>query len=315
MEDESKNAVSINDDFESVLSMENNAVSSNNRETLAKSWLKLSMIDRSLFGEVDFSILTKNPEMDPRGIILNMSKSLRGLTSLYNSPVTKESFKMFILHMSRFIDLADGKTPDGRQMPGCFFTGDPFNPKKNESTGTNLFCKYPNIGERTQKFIDMICNTIILFLKKVIKEDKKLLSEQFDILDDYEGLLYAFGVMISKVYYFVGSKYSGTRLCNRFSNFVKSINTIFEKQMGRALIHQTGMDGKFMCGHGVSPAKVLINGKLKPVIVVHEGKDDGGIETNTLTKKGYTLMGGTRRRKQTLKNKKRKNTSRRNVMH
>jgi len=156
-------------------------------------------------------------------------------------------------------------------------------------------CKRNTLDERTSKYIDIISNTIILFLKKIKSTNSDLLENSR--VKEY---LESFTTATQSLYYFIGSKYSGRRLCNRFSNLVSNINRVF----GRSILYQLGNDGTDMCGHGIFSVKSS-DGIF--VIMIGDGDDTTGApKTKPAINMGYTLAGGTRRNRRSYKKKNRR---------
>lgn len=304
-----------NSNLESILSSNNNSVDMKSLEKIAtgnpEQWLKRSVVNRSLFLDNISEIITLlfpkhmeafvlNPDPDAISpndmkLYIQNQKMIRNLKILYTTEVNTETIKQFISIMQNIIHIANGDKYDGRswrKQGGCLYTGNQPLPVQGGVT-----CKKPSLDIRTTKFIDIISNTILLYFKKVSRTKKDLLENKnfIKVIGDLTDLL-------ALIYYFTGTNYSGNRLCNRFSNLVRNINSIF----GYSIIVQTGKNGKHMCGHGIAHVtKDDIH-----LIAVHEGKeDDGSIDVASLRELGYAV-GGTRKRKNNKKNTRKSKYSR-----
>ena len=151
----------------------------------------------------------------------------------------------------------------------------------------NNTCKKKALDLRTLKYIDIIINTICLFLKRIKKINKDLLRN-----DIFKQAIKEFTDAISSLYYFAGNKYNGHRLCNIFSPLIKNINTIFEYEM----IIQTGKDGLEMCGHGITHLTQKHTGNT--VVVVHIGNEStGDVDMTGLNDYTIQMKGGNTLRK------------------
>lgn len=293
----------FSDEFESILSSNNDSINVSSKKELKQSWNKLSVINRSLFSpewnaELD-NLIDPVKEADPKSRLMR-HKFLSQIRALYNAESFDiENAKKFFTYILHFIQSSDGyrqdKTGKWAPQPICAYTG--FDINKNTRNGSiSDGCKYPHFEIRTQKYLDIISNTIILFLKKIAKENPSIL-----VNSEFMKIIKPFSQAIAGLYYFAGSKYNGTHLCNRLSNFVKNVNKIFRTSAGYDIIIQTGIDGNFMCGHGVLP---LIKPDGTYVVDIHIGTEKGEVEVESLGRSGYSfVVGGTRR-----KNNKKKRT-------
>lgn len=293
---------SSGNDFESVLNANNNSINSHSRAELADNWFRRSKIDRSLFGDLgvveqEEICLPKIPASDATVILSR--KYLRLLKKTYNLPqYTIENIKSFFGLLENIIRVSDGEILHNNvwvKSSVCSYTSSAISALVG-SDGIKLFCKMRSLDPRTQKYIDIISNSIVLFITKVSRANPELLSN-----NTFSDVIIDFADLLARLYYFVGSKYSGTRLCNRFNSLVQNINSIFYRIHAYNIILQTGQDGKFMCGHGVLPIKTEDG---KSVVAIHEGKTDGSIESESLLAKRYKLLGGSRKKRNMRKNTK-----------
>jgi hypothetical protein len=290
-----------NSNINSVLSADNNVIK---KDTTLGEWLRLSTRKRSMFVDYDANLDTYEllvpmslQKKDGAKAAINwrfMRKHLENLNKLYSKTTfVIDDLIKFFQSLTFIIRMSDGQTPkaggDWAPATGCDYTDETFDLTSKNRYDAALYCKRRNLDLRTSKYIDVISNTVCLFLKKIASTNKELFdNESFKSVIDY------FNDVVQELYYFVARKYSGDRLCNRLSFFVKNVNNIVNKVVGYDIIRQEGKDGNDMCGHGVLAGETT-DGKM--VIIINNGKTNGSVETNSLIAKGYKKISRSRRRR------------------
>ena len=223
-----------NSNIYSILSSENNVIT---KDATLGEWLRLPTKARSLFGMefsgdpysldsykllMPMSIQKLTGDAQQIRLWLAMVKSFRNINTLYSkSTFTNDDLEMFFKVIINIIHFSEGDTFDGsvwRPVKSCAYIGSDFSSAVN-SFGTKMFCKQSYLDLRTSKYIDVISNTVFLFLKKVASNNPELLKNS-----SFKAIIDFFNDMVQSIYYFVGKKYSWRRLCNRLSFFVKNVN-------------------------------------------------------------------------------------------
>jgi hypothetical protein len=283
----------------SILGSENNNVIGVN-STLSE-WLRQSVLNRSIFGrnlEVGDELFTlvipakyKIDTTDHTKAVMTLIRFFSKLHDLYRKDAYKsEDIELFFDILGNSVYITDGfsfSSSVWSSPKNCAYIGTE-RVSRESTSGTVKNCKQRHLDGRTSKYVDLVCNTVVLFLRKIAKTTPELLlNHTFSTKP-----IYTFLKTIQNIYYFIGSKYYGNRLCNRLHTFVVSVNKIFQTVAGYDILREEGKDGNDMCGHGILIAQASDGNKI---IVIANGNSDTGLpETRNLGAKGYTLLGGGR---------------------